>query len=1176
MLHTAGAGIKAAAKNVIDLTKWRGVSWLMDLDPTGPLPSLGSSGHYRLDGRIGEGGMGWVYRAFDTRLKRPVAIKLMQARAAQLADADRRFLREARAASALNHPNIVIIHEIGETDEGAPFIVQEFVAGATLRESLSEAAPVRTAAAIGRQVAAALSAAHAAGIVHRDIKPENIMVRPDGWVKVLDFGLARARDEGDTIGSLRTTSVGSIVGTPGYLSPEQASGATVGAPADVFALGVVLYEMLAGAPPFTGPTVISILGRLIADEPAPLHVVRGDLPRAFSDLVHQMLRKDPALRPAAVDVEQHLTALAAVDAPVDDLPEFAQAPRVTVGREEQAAQLLRAWSRARGGEGLMVAVTGEPGIGKTSLLEDFVRELAARGEHPILARGGCSEALAGAEAYLPVLEALDSLRRRGSGPSLDTLMRTVAPTWHAQVATHSAGTGSLPGEQAPAASQERMKRELSALLEEASHLQPVLLLIEDLHWADVSTIDILNYLAGHFSGMRVLVLTSYRPSDMALSKHPFLGIRNTLQARGLYEEVALDFLQLLDVERYLELQFPGHAFPVDFAAVIHQRTEGSPLFMADLVRYLRDTGGIREQDGSWILARKVSEATSDLPESVRAMIARKIEQVEEPDRQLLLAASMQGHEFDSTTVAEAVGVSPADVEERLEHLEQVHLLLRQEAEQEFPDRVLTLRYRFVHVLYQNVLYESLRPSRRAALAASVGGALAKHHAADPAPVASRLALLFETARDFATSAQFFFLAAQRAIGLLAFREAQALADRGLDGLRGLPDGPQRQQLELGLQLMRGASVRMLKGWATPELERSFGRARELCQQLQDPPELFPVLWNLTFFRLIRGDLGLVREEAAALMVQAERAGDQGSLMAMVHIAGVCAEFMGDFVGSTQLLERSRELHQPEEHHNYTARFGPDPGMFARAMSARPLWVLGHPDRAIDRSMETIALARSQRQPVTLAFSLLVAQSVHTWRGEVAETVELGEELIRLCQEYELAQEAEWSRAFHGSALAQRGELEDGIARMRHSLDALQAMRTGLVRTMFLSMLAEGLRQAGRVDEGLKVVADGLQHAEQTQEHGFVAELHRTRGELLFVAGSLTEAEAALRQALQQSRSQQARSFELRAATALARLLADRGDHDNARAELAPVYDTFTEGHATRDLAAARSLLTQLG
>ena len=1143
-----------------------------------PGMELTTLGHYRLDERIGEGGMGEVFRAFDTRLNRPVAIKVMRGKDRAERGAQG-FLREARAASALNHPNIVTIHEIGETEAGDYFLVQELVDGQTLRSMLRlrrEPTPLDTMIDIGVQVARALAAAHAAGVVHRDVKPENVMVRTDGAVKVLDFGLARRTDEDTsqlTTQAQVKTLPGSFTGTPAYMSPELVNGYVPGPAADVFSLGVLLYEIAAGRRPFEGASHAAVLASILSVQPVALARVDPGIPRVYDELVQQMLRKEPDLRPTARDVE---IALAALRSPTGDLAAAAPVRRTTVGREAQRAQLLRTYARVKQGRGLIAAVTGEPGIGKTSLVEDFLRELAGRGERPTVARGRCSESLAGAEAYLPILEVIDSLVHRSDGPSLTTVIRTVAPTWYTQVATPSVDAA-IPGDArpAPAASQERMKRELGALFHEISRVQPLVVFIDDLHWADVSTVDILNYLAGRFADLRVLIVTSYRPSDMALARHPFLAIRSDLQSRGLFEEVALGFLEPGDVERYLALQFPGHAFPPGFAATIHGKTEGSPLFMADLVRYLRDTGGVTQQDGTWVVARGVGNTAKDLPESVRGMIARKIERVDEADRRLLLAASVEGDEFDSAIVAEALHMDPAEVEERLETLERVHIFVTRGDEMEFPDGSLTLKYRFVHVLYQNVLYASLQPTRRAVLSKAVAAALLVRYGPDVDTIAARLAVLYEAARDGGASARFFLAAAQRAARLFGFREALSLAERGIDGLRIVADGPERVQLELGLQMVRGLALRSVKGWAAPELESTFTRARALCQALGDPPEIFPVLWNLTFFTIIRGELALVREQIAALLRQAEQFDQTPFLVAVAHLAGVAAEFSGEFVESSRYLERARELHVPAQHEAYTATFGIDAGMVARAMSARPLWALGYPDQALARSAETIALCRSQREPVTLVFALIVAEGIHLYRGETREAMAIGDETVALCREYEFPQEAEWARGFQGSAMAVEGRTAGGADQLGAALAALHALRSGLTRTMFLSLHADALRRDGRAGEGLAAVAEGLAYAERSTERGFLAELHRVRGELQLLNGDEAAAEESLRTALDLSQQQQARGFELRAATALARLLVSSGRMPGARAVLDPVYRWFTEGHDTADLAAARTLLDSI-
>jgi predicted ATPase len=297
-------------------------------------------------------------------------------------------------------------------------------------------------------------------------------------------------------------------------------------------------------------------------------------------------------------------------------------------------------------------------------------------------------------------------------------------------------------------------------------------------------------------------------------------------------------------------------------------------------------------------------------------------------------------------------------------------------------------------------------------------------------------------------------------------------------------------------------------------------------------------------------------------------------MAAHHLLGVCLEFAGDMVESSRVLDRGRELHDPEQHRAYTAMFGLDPGMIARAMSSRPLWVLGYPDRAEARAKETLQLARSQRQPMTLVFALLVTQGVHLVRGEASEALTIGEEVIALCNEFGLPQEREWSRSFQGAALAALGRLDEGIEQLTDSLAVQRAIGAGLVRSAFLAVLSDLLRFAGRVDEALTAVGEGFAHAEQFGEGGYVAELHRAKAELLRVKGDIAGADASFAAAVDYARRQQARSFELRAATGWAQMLNASSRCAEARAVLEPIYSWFTEGLGTADLFAARTTLDQ--
>jgi adenylate cyclase len=852
--------------------------------------------------------------------------------------------------------------------------------------------------------------------------------------------------------------------------------------------------------------------------------------------------------------------------------------RRTVGRDREREELRRAFEAATEERGGVVAVAGEPGIGKSSLAEDFLAEIAAGPHHPMILRGKCSERLAGTEAYLPVLEALDNLLHAGTtGDSFAEMMRQSAPVWYLQVAPLSSesSTTQQMRDDARTASQERMKRELGVLVQDVSRVHTLVVLFEDLHWADVSTIDLLNYLGPRLGAMRALVVVTYRPSEMLLTRHPYLRIRQDLQTAGVLRELPLDFLSLDDVRRYLALEFPEHRFPPEFEALVHGKTEGSPLFMVDLLRYLRDRGVVAQVQGRWALARSVPDVARDLPDTLRATIDRKIERLDVTSRKLLVAASVQGHEFDSAVVADVTGADAADVEETLESLERVHALVRRVHEAELPDRTLSVRYRFVHVLYQNALYASLQPTRRASLSGRVARSLLAHHGERDHAIASELAMLFEAARDAAQAAGWFFTAAQHAVGLIALREAVALSRRGLAAAALLPESPERDSLELGLQMILGFALRSVEGWAAPEVERIYVRARTLCDQLGAPPQLFPAMWGLTLYHAIRGDLRVFLPLAEQLLARATEAASPVFLVGAHQMLGSVNEFLGNTVTSNRHYDEALALYDAEQTPLFTHTFGLDPGMISLSLSPRPLWFLGFPDRAIARVEDTVALAREHRQPVSMVFAICLASNIRLLRGEGEASRAHADEEIALCREYGLAQEMEWGRSFRGLALAHLGRVDEGIAELQDSLETQRRISAGLLRGMFLTYLAEALALAGRSRDGLVATDEAFDHGERTLEHFYDAETWRVRGDLLRLAADDAGAEAAYRAALAHAAAQGALSLELRAAMGLARLLAARGDRAEGRALVSAAYARFSEGFATGDLVAARALLPAL-
>jgi len=1122
--------------------------------------------------------MGEVWRARDTRLNREVAIKVLPASLAKDAGRLRRFEQEAMAASALNHPSIVTIHEIGKTDAGR-FIVMELVRGQTLR-AVSKPCAIDLLVNVGSQIARALSATHAAGITHRDIKPDNVMLRDDGYVKVLDFGVARlvpqtATDEEAATLTYRTAP-GALLGTLAYMSPEQARGLQVTSAADIFALGVVFYELATGRHPFKADSMIAVLHSIASQTPASPSRLNPEVPASLDALIMRMLEKDAALRPTAVEVSEALGEVSGVRSS-DQLQRSIKpaVERHTVGREKERAELMSGFESALAGRGLLLCVAGEPGIGKTTLVEDFLAELAAEGRCTV-ARGRCSERLAGTEAYLPLLEALESLSQ--GNPSAARVMRQIAPTWYAQVASVSSEreeSARLLNE-VKAASQERMKRELGAFLQEVSRLRQLVLFFDDLHWADVSTIDLLSFLAGKFDALSVLIVVAYRPSDMLLAKHPFLQIKPDLQARGLCRELQLEFLSQEEIVQYLALEFPGHRFPPEFPKLIHAKTEGSPLFMADLMRYLRARGVIAQADDTWALAQDLPDIERELPESVRGMIERKIAQLSEEDRKLLVAASVQGYEFDSAVVAEVLNINAGEVEERLEKLERIHAFVRLVEEREFPDRTLSLRYRFVHVLYQNALYASLRATRKVQMNSAVARALEGYYGEKSQNVAHELAVLWEVAREFAKAADYFRLAAQQASQVFADQEAAKLASRGLELLKTLPESAERTQQELALQVALGTALRATKGFGAPEVGKAYERARELCQHTGETSQLVPVLRGLWEFYELRAKYQTALELGEQLLTLAEHLADPSLLLVAHDVLGDTSVWLGDFVAAREHLEQGIALYDAQQHRSHIFLYGYDSGTACLSFAAEALWHLGYPDQALKRIDEALILARELSHP--MYFVPCFAAWLHQLRGERQAAQERAETAIAISAEHGIPFFLAWGTILRGWALAGQGQQEEAIAQIREGIAAYRATGAELGVSWFLGLLAEAYGEAAQTEEGLTLLAEALDFVSKTGEHFYEAELYRLRGELLLKSEAhypSSEAASCFRQAIEIGRQQSAKSLELRAAMSLARLWQKQGNCEEARQMLAKIYGWFTEGFDTHDLKDAKALLDEL-
>ena len=876
--------------------------------------------------------------------------------------------------------------------------------------------------------------------------------------------------------------------------------------------------------------------------------------------------------------------IATVNKVVSSLPAFPALPRVplpkrhSVGREKERSELAAAFESVAAGRGMLMCVEGEPGIGKTTLVQDLLSDLQATGKSFSLAVGQCSQRLAGEEAYLPFLEALESLLH-SDGVGAAQVLRAHAPSWYAQLFPLSEADPSDARlqEYVWTTTQERVKRELAAFLHEVTRRAPLVLFFDDVHWADPSTVDLLTYLATKFESTRILVVVAYRPSELFASKHPFIGVKRELMARGTCRQIDVEFLSTRDVGRYLDLEFPGNNFRDELATLIHSRTEGNPLFMVDLLRYLCDRKAIIRKDGEqcWSLAQSVPDLSRDFPQSVKSMIERKIERVSDRDLEVLTAAAVEGYEFDSAAIARTLQANNMEIEERLERLDRINGFVKRVAEDEFPDETLTMRYRFVHVLYQDALYTSLAPTRRVALGGALARALEEFHGDKSSAIASQLGFLHETARNSQRASDYFRLAAMNAQRIFANEEAVALARRGLALLGKVPGASEHARKELDLQITLAFSLLFTRGYGVQEVQENMARARELCQSLGDTAQLFPVLFGLWLYYITAPELRAARRTAEHILDIARAANDP-ALLLMAHMTlGISLQHLGEIGSACRQLEEGLRYHDPAQHRHYVELYRMEPGIYMLSETVRTLWMLGYPDQARRRSEETLALARTIPNHPSLAFALLFAAFLYLNLREPEKTRQNGGECIAICNEHGVAQERAWVTPIYGWALAELGQVEEGISQIRAALDAQLSIGGQVARPQFLAFLAEVHWHAGELEKGLKTVEEGLATSKRTENSFYDAELLRLQGEFFMMQGKVAEAEVCFQNATQVSRQQGAKSLELRASTSLARFWQEHGKRKEAQHLLGEIYGWFTEGFDTADLKEAKALLQQI-
>jgi len=881
------------------------------------------------------------------------------------------------------------------------------------------------------------------------------------------------------------------------------------------------------------------------------------------------------------------------------------APPEVVGRDEALSRMWSWFDKMLRGERQILFVTGEAGIGKTALVDAFARSVVSDRSIRI-GRGQCLEQYGTSEAYLPVLEAIGRLCREQG--QVVNVLRAHAPMWLLQMpALVSASDREVLSREVTGATRERMLREMGDALEALTASLPLVLILEDLHWSDYSTLDLISYLARQRQPAQLMLIGTYRPVELIVSGHPLRAVKQELLAKQQCEELPLEYLDKEAVAKYLSVRFPANRFPEQLAALIRDRTEGNPLFMVNAVDYLVEEKLITQCESGWELVVEIENVEVGVPDSIKQMIDKQLDHLDSEDQRILVAASVAGVEFSTLAVGAALEEDRAVLETRFDELTRQHQFIQSCGVQVLPNGEAVGRYGFIHALYQNVLYERVSASRRIQLHQRIGERGEKVYGEHAIEIAAELAMHFERAADYKRAAKYLQHAAENDIRRFAYRDAVSLSRRGLELLEKLPDTPERVQQELWLYITLGVPLIATEGYAAPDVGSVYLKARGLCQRLGETPEISQVLWGLCTFYRLRAELGTAREIAEEFLRLAQRLPYAGLAMRGHWALEITFMHLGNFTLSMEHFEKALSVYDHERHFDDAFRYAQNPGVAMRCFAAWALWFLGYPDCALNRMQEALALARELSEPHVLAPALFFASILHQLRQEQQMAQELADAAIAVSNEHGLVLYQAMATITRNWALTAQGRQEEAIEQMRQGLAAYQATGTEVIRPHFLALLSEALIRARKLDEGIRVLEDALAVAHSNGERYYESELYRLKGELLLkqstggvvskvaavgMAGavykvaavgknivaeppSVTNAEACFRQSIKIAQQQRAKSLELRAVMSVARLYQKQGRQKEARSLLAQIYDRFTEGFDTVDLREAKALLGDL-